>query len=178
MEISTDEQLKTHRTHQRKTILATLTILALMLVVNVTIYTQKAQASLEPTVDEQYLLTLINKERSARGLSDLTYNSKLASAARAKAADMIENGYFDHNSPDGKTPWTFIKGAGYSYTKAGENLAIDFDKTAGPVPAWMASPTHKANILKEDYKEAGIAELKGMYQGRMTTVVVQTFGTK
>lgn len=155
-----------------------ISLLVLLLVVNVTIYLQPAKAYQSPSVDEQYLLNLINQERTSRGLSALTYNNQLHEAAQAKAEDMLKNGYFEHISPSGKTPWIFIKTAGYDYLKAGENLAIDFTSVKGPVEGWMNSPTHRANILKADYEETGIAEVKGTYQGRETTIVVEEFGTK
>lgn len=131
-----------------------------------------------PSVDEQTLVELTNTERTFRGLSALRFNPRLSQAAEAKAADMLANGYFEHISPSGKTPWVFIEGVGYNYVKAGENLAIDFTTVTGPVPAWMDSPTHKANILKPDYEEIGIAEVKGIFKGRETTIVVQMFGTR
>ena len=39
---------------------------------------------------------------------------------------MSKNQYFSHNSPDGKTPWQFIKKEEYNYIIAGENLALNF----------------------------------------------------
>ncbi|KND47669.1 MAG: hypothetical protein AB201_01905 [Parcubacteria bacterium C7867-006] len=40
----------------------------------------------------------------------------------------------------------------------------------------MNSPGHKANIMNENFTEIGIATADGMYQGKMTTFVVQLFG--
>ena len=44
-----------------------------------------------------------------------------ASAARAHSVDMHEKHYFDHNSPDGRTPWDRIKAAGYARPGRGEH---------------------------------------------------------
>lgn len=147
-------------------------------VVNIALLFTPTQAIELPSVDEQTLITLTNNERASRGLAPLVFNATLSAAAEAKAADILTQDYFEHVSPTGKTPWVFIKAAGYNYLKAGENLAIDFTTVEGPIPAWMNSPTHRANILKPDYEEVGIAEVKGEYKGRETTVVVQMFGTK
>src|SRR5258706_1180735 len=78
-------------------------------------------------ISTQDLLNLTNAERAKEGLSALTYNDKLATAARAKATDMFADDYWAHISPKtGKTPWVFIQDAGYTYTYAGENLARGF----------------------------------------------------
>lgn len=140
---------------------------------------QPAQASTAgPSYAEEQIINLTNQERTSRGLTELRYNARLSAAAEAKAIDMLNNGYFNHMAPSGRTPWQFIEDAGYHYVKAGENLAIDFQTIEAPVPAWMASPTHRANILKPAYKEVGIARVKGEFQGRETFVVVQMFGAR
>ncbi len=46
----------------------------------------------------------INKVRSSYGLEPLITNPKLNLAATLKAEDMINKNYFDHQSPEGKTP--------------------------------------------------------------------------
>lgn len=117
-----------------------------------------------------------NAERAAAGLTQLTENPILATAARAKAADMFTEQYWAHTSPKGKQPWDFMKEADYRYTAAGENLARDFMETAAMMEAWMHSPTHKANIVNPNYREIGVAVVNGTLQGVETTLVVQMFG--
>lgn len=127
------------------------------------------------SVDEVVRAT--NQERLSAGLEPLSYSEKLADAARRKAANMLEENYWAHNSPSGKSPWTWIKAAGYNYTYAGENLAKDFGDTSRMISAWMASPTHRDNIVSSKYKEIGIAVVPGTLQGSETVLVVQLFGT-
>jgi len=50
----------------------------------------------------------------------------LEQAAQLKANDMAEKGYFAHTSPDGKTPWEWLKDVSYPFLAAGENLAVNF----------------------------------------------------
>lgn len=123
------------------------------------------------------LLTETNAERAKLGLPILTLNSQLSAAAAAKAADMFRYGYWAHTSPQGKTPWEFITGSGYRYTLAGENLAKNFSTSRGVVDAWMASPTHRDNIVKQGYREIGFAVVNGVLNGEETTLVVQMFGS-
>lgn len=124
----------------------------------------------------EQLLADTNDRRQAAGLGTLTLNSVLSQAAAAKAADMLTNDYWAHNSPQGKTPWDFINGAGYKYTLAGENLAKNFQTSDGVVDAWMASPSHRDNLLKSGYKDVGFAVVNGKLNGEDTTLVVQMFG--
>lgn len=124
------------------------------------------------------LLSDTNRERAKAGLGPLTLNSQLSAAAAGKAADMFRYGYWAHNSPQGKTPWVFITGSGYRYTLAGENLAKNFSTSQAVVDAWMASPTHRANIVKPGYRDIGFAVVNGHLNGEETTLVVQMFGAR
>jgi len=123
------------------------------------------------------IIKLTNEKRVANGLNNLTYNPQLAAAASAKAAHMLSENYWAHNSPSGRTPWSFITAAGYRYVFAGENLARDFDSASGVVDAWMNSPSHRANLLDANYKEIGVVVSWGSLTGREGTLVVQNFGT-
>lgn len=122
------------------------------------------------------LLDQTNQKRSALGLSQLKLNDKLSVAAAKKAQDMFANNYWSHTSPQGKTPWVFVISSGYQYTMAGENLAKNFSNSSGVVEAWMASPTHRDNIVKPGYKDIGFAIVNGVLDGEETTLVVQMFG--
>jgi hypothetical protein len=127
------------------------------------------------SIDEVVRAT--NETRASSGLKPLAYSEKLADAARRKAANMLSENYWAHNSPSGKSPWVWFKEAGYSYVFAGENLAKDFGDTNRMMSAWMASPTHKDNIVNAKYSEIGIAVVPGTLEGKETVLVVQLFGT-
>lgn len=101
------------------------------------------------------LLTSTNQQRSSNGAGNLSVNSKLASAAQAKANDMAARNYWSHNTPDGNPPWVFITKAGYSYDEAGENLAYGFKTSSETVQGWMNSPSHRENLLNKDFTEVG-----------------------
>jgi hypothetical protein len=133
--------------------------------------------SLSSAITTGNIVSLTNQSRVQYGLPELTLNTKLSQAAQNKANDMLAKGYFAHNTPDGKTPWSFIKATGYSYLSAGENLAVDFTQAESVSAAWMNSPGHRANILNKSFQEIGIGIAFGMWQGHQTTFVVQMFGT-
>lgn len=128
------------------------------------------------SVDE--VVNITNQKRIENGLESLEYNEKLASAAYAKGNDMLEKEYWAHIAPDGAEPWKFFIDAGYSYRFAGENLAKDFSNASSAVDAWMASPSHRDNMLSSKYQEIGIAVVEGDVAGVDTTIIVQLFGTR
>lgn len=101
------------------------------------------------------LLNHTNQQRASNGAAALSVNSKLNQAAQAKANDMVSRDYWSHNTPDGQEPWVFINQAGYSYQKAGENLAYGFSTSAQTVTGWMNSASHKANMLDTNFTEVG-----------------------
>ena len=133
----------------------------------------KVEAS---TISIANIISLTNQERTARGLNSLNENSQLDAAALAKANNMFEQQYWDHFGPNGETPWQFIRAEGYNYVYAGENLAKGFQTAEGVHEAWMASPTHAANIMSGNYKDIGVAIVQGVLLGKQTTLVVQMFG--
>lgn len=122
------------------------------------------------------LLALTNSQRAQQGLAPLKLNSELSNAAAYKAQDMLAKDYWAHNSPDGTTPWVFVKSSGYDYLYAGENLARGFYTSSDVVNAWMASPGHKENIMSSNYDDIGFAIVDGTLTGDETILVVQMFG--
>lgn len=127
-------------------------------------------------IAEDRLFELTNQRRLEAGVAPLRFNQKLAAAAQAKAAYMFTQNFWAHNGPDGTTPWKFVTDVNYDYMYAGENLAKDFENSSDVVEAWMASPTHRDNILQPRYEDIGFAVVNGTLLGEDTTLIVQMFG--
>jgi hypothetical protein len=128
-------------------------------------------------ITTEKVIELTNTSRAAAGEAVLIANSKLSRAAETKALDMIANNYFSHTSSAGKTPWSWIQKEDYDYAYAGENLAMDFHSAEKMEEAWMASPTHRSNILNQNYHEIGTAVKAGVINGHETTLAVVMFGS-
>ena len=123
------------------------------------------------------IVTWTNTQREAQGLLPLHENAQLRKAAEAKVDDMFAQQYFEHESPDGKSPADVIRGASYAYIVVGENLALgNFKDDETLVQAWMDSPGHRANILNGKFQEIGTAAKKGMFEGKEVWLAVQEFG--
>ncbi len=129
------------------------------------------------TISSGVLIDLTNESRIAYNQAPLVRNEKLDQAAFLKGTDMAQKQYFSHDSPDGLTPWHWLKEVGYTFLYAGENLAIDFTEAIDVREAWLNSPAHKANIINVEFREIGIAVVEGIYKNNPTMYVVQMFGT-
>src|SRR5258708_5573544 len=137
--------------HRSLTAISILLIIAKILAISIIALTP-SEATLS-TITTNRIIQLTNIEREHQGLKALVTTSALTHAAELKAQDMLKNQYFAHISPTGVTPWHWMEQSGYTYEVAGENLAIDFTQAEDVVSAWLASPTHKANMLRPDYTE-------------------------
>lgn len=120
----------------------------------------------EFSAEEQQMLDSVNKERESAGLSPLKADPELAEVARVKAQDMIDNNYFDHNSPTYGSPFQMMDQFGIEYRTAGENLAGNQTVEAAH-QALMNSQGHRENILKADYTNVGIGIVDGGPYGKM-----------
>lgn len=109
-------------------------------------------------------LCLINHERVARGERTLRPDGRLAQAAQGHSESMAAEDYFAHDGPDGSTPLSRMRAAGYIHRsrmgfEVGENIAWGTLWLATPkaiVDGWMRSPAHRANILDASYRDTGI----------------------
>jgi uncharacterized protein YkwD len=103
------------------------------------------------------ILCLHNRERVARGLAPLRENPRLRRAADGHSVEMVVTRQFEHGDFAGRILRTRY-GRGQAWAM-GENIAwgTGILATAGEIQrAWMASPPHRANILRRQFREIGI----------------------
>lgn len=119
-----------------------------------------------------------NRYRQTEGLVALQYNEQLEQAAQRKLDDMFARQYFAHISPSGEGAAELAKEVNYQYIIVAENLALgNFVSDEELVKSWMDSPGHRENIMNTRYHEIGVAVGQGMYEGKITWLAVQEFGT-
>lgn len=94
--------------------------------------------------------SLINEIRAEAGLNDLEWDQNLETVSHVRAKESSEK--FSHTRPDGKQ-WYTVN----SKIQGGENLAFGFNDAEDAVDAWMESPTHKDNILYDEFTKSAIA---------------------
>jgi hypothetical protein len=127
----------------------------------------------QKTLDPVDLMNRVNAERNQRQIPTLNTNQKLNIAAQGKTDDMLSRSYFSHINPDGNYVWGLIEAAGYKpYTMLGENLAMDFSSAGDLIDAWLASPTHRANLLNPQFQDQGLATSEGQYEPHHDSILV------
>lgn len=95
-------------------------------------------------------LDLVNAQRAAAGLAALSWSNDLENCAQIRAIEIVSS--FSHTRPNG-SDWYTVN----SDLMWGENLAKGYKTAESLVAAWMASPTHAANILDGSFTACGIA---------------------
>lgn len=101
------------------------------------------------------VLTLVNKIRTKNNLSQLAWGYTCESAADVRANETKT--LYAHTRPDGSS-WSTACPTPDSGGVSGENLAIGNAAVspASAVALWMASETHRANILNPDYTKLAV----------------------
>lgn len=117
---------------------------------------------------EARMLDMVNAERAKRGLTPLKADPQLADVARGHSRDMLARGYFSHVTPEGGDLGERLRKGEVRFLVAGENLA--FAQTLDIAHrGLMASPGHRANILRPQFGRLGIGVLDGGRYGLMVT---------
>jgi uncharacterized protein YkwD len=125
-----------------------------------------APASLAATAgksSESSLLGAMNAARAAHGLGALHFDPALERAAHAHSADMLRHNYFAHGAFGARMLAFHVQGP-----TAGENLAWGtgaYGRAGTIVQEWLASPEHRANLLRPGYTRVGLGIVQGRFQG-------------
>ena len=127
--------------------------------------------------DDDYnsgILELVNQYRQQAGLNTLKYSSKLQKAADIRAREIVT--LFDHTRPNGASCSTAVTDDGISFSAFGENIfmcsGVSNVTSKLIFDAWMDSPSHRENILREGFMDMCI----GIYSAGGSTYAVQLFG--
>ena len=110
--------------------------------------------------DENSIHDLVNNERRRRGLSELSWDEKLANLARSYSREMARESFFSHFDRDGNSVVERAQKSNIKrWNKIGENLFFcegydDFDALA--VRGWLNSPEHRRNMLDPQFNVTGI----------------------
>jgi uncharacterized protein YkwD len=115
---------------------------------------------------EMTMLSLINQERTKRGLRHLSFSLELRDLARDYAKEMFAQGFFSHFDSEKEGPFDRMDKRKILYTSAGENLALAPNVFLAH-QGLMNSPGHRANILSPDFKKVGIGVIDGGIYGEM-----------
>jgi uncharacterized protein YkwD len=110
---------------------------------------------------EASLLQTMNSVRTSHGLAPLRVDVRLLRAARGHSADMLHRQYFAHGSVAGRALAQGARGPVF-----GEDLAWGTGATAQwVVNQWLASPAHRAVLLRPGFRRVGIGIAFGTFAG-------------
>jgi uncharacterized protein YkwD len=116
---------------------------------------------------ESSLLRAVNAARASRGLVRLRIDYRLESVARAHSVDMLRHRYFAHGAFSVR-----VNSSGAAGPIFGEDLAYGPVSASWVVNAWLASPEHRANLLRPGFRRIGIGAVIGTFEGSAGTLVV------
>jgi uncharacterized protein YkwD len=117
---------------------------------------------------EASLLQTMNAVRTSHGLAPLRVDVRLLRAARGHSADMLHRQYFAHGSVAGRALAQGARGPVF-----GEDLAWGTSATAPwVVNQWLASPPHRAVLLRPGFRRVGIGVSFGTFVGHGGATVV------
>lgn len=119
---------------------------------------------------ESSILDAVNAARKAQGLKPLAVDRALVRAARTHSARMLRTRTFTH-----ARLVTRMAASGARGPLFGENLAWGVGSRAAAraiVRQWLASPGHRANLLRPGFRRIGIGAPTGTFSGYRGAVVV------
>lgn len=95
----------------------------------------------------------INAIRVENGLNELIWDNNLETVANVRSKEISI--VFSHTRPNGKA-WYTVN----STIQGGENLAYGFSTATDVVDGWMDSPSHRDNILYDEFRTIAISVYK------------------
>lgn len=151
------------------------------------------RARLDPLAEAaRYGLSSLNQglapgTLSSETLQALAPDSDLLESARAHSTWMLATDTFSHTGVNGSTARQRMEAAGYNLVTpwaTGENIALIGGSPAANLATaaeahhrgLFLSADHRTNILKESYREIGIGQVAGNYNGMTASALTENFG--
>jgi uncharacterized protein YkwD len=109
------------------------------------------------------MLQAMNGTRQAHGLAPLRIDARLQRAACRHSSAMLRTDTFSHGAFAAR-----IRRTGVRARRVGENLAWGvgaLSEAHAIVNAWLASPEHRANLLRPGYRAVGVGIRVGSFGG-------------
>lgn len=140
------------------------TLLAVLVVILAVALAHPASAEAAPAKAEQKLLRKINTTRASYGLPKLRFAAKLQRGAHTWAQHLLRRDSFHHASLSSGTRenigWVTCR-----KSWAGKLIRL-----------WLASPSHRTNLLTRGIRRAGVGVRTGSWRGyRCVTIAVTRF---
>jgi uncharacterized protein YkwD len=120
------------------------------------------------TGTEAQLISALNRARIAHGVAPLRVDPRLEQAARAHSSEMMRTDSFTHGAFARRA-----KSWGAAGPVFGENLAWGMNiAVESVIQDWLASPEHRANLLRPGYRRIGMGVMQGTFLGHPDVMLV------
>lgn len=103
----------------------------------------------------------INAERIRQGLPEFRSSEVLGEVAQRHACDNASQNRLSHIGSDGSSPGVRVMRLGYDFRQITENVAIGYATPDLVLRAWLASSSHRQNIIDARTTELGLAVAVG-----------------
>ncbi len=109
---------------------------------------------------ERAAFRLLNQKRTENGLHSLMWSDDLERVARIHSQNMADLQFFSHKGIDGKmvSDRADCLGVG-NWRSIGENIAFTrgfSDPVEKAVDLWLDSPSHRQNLMDQNWKESAV----------------------
>jgi uncharacterized protein YkwD len=129
---------------------------------------QSGSGALEPCLDEQQMQRAVEQLNALRhqsapcaavgaAMQNLSWETRLAASAQEQAADLAVRDRLSHVDSRNRGLGSRLRSVGYAAAGAGENLAAGQTGIDDTLQAWLASPSHCANLMQPEYRDVGLA---------------------
>jgi len=129
---------------------------------------QSESGALEPCLDEQQMQRAVEQLNAMRhqaapcaavgaAMQRLSWETRLAASAQEQAADLAVHDRLSHVDSRNRSLGVRLRSVGYAAAGAGENLAAGQSGIDDALQAWLASPSHCANLMQPEYRDVGLA---------------------
>ncbi len=117
-------------------------------------------------VTKEKMLHLLNRARmSSRNCGykiftpagQLIWNPTLARAALSHSVDMATKDFVSHKGSSGEAVSYRVEVLSYTWSTVGENISAGREDSEEVVAAWLLSPHHCENIMRQSFTEIGAA---------------------
>lgn len=124
--------------------------------------------ALEPCIDEQQMQRAVEQLNALRRqpaqcaasgaeVQQLSWESRLAASAKEQARELAVQDRLSHVDSRNRGLGVRLRSVGYAAAGAGENLAAGQSDIGDALQAWLASPSHCANLMQPEYRDVGLA---------------------
>ncbi len=124
--------------------------------------------ALEPCLDEPELQRAVERLNALRrqpapcapggaAMQRLSWEARLAASAVEQAREIALLDRLSHTDSRNRGLGLRLRSVGYAAAGAGENLAAGQSDIDDAIQAWLASPSHCANLMQPEYRDIGLA---------------------